>query len=192
MGAQAQERGGQPHKGGCAHPPSGQPGENDLSGKRLQTLPTQTPPFFFLLGPSGLGLVSEGSLRVQRGMSRRAGLGSSSPAFLRRAASFKGSAPSQLFRLQQRTRDPGPADRGTPTPQTQSLARQTSLSYFELGVCHLQPEGPRTILASVAGLSLQGARGHPCLALTTPLSFPGFLGSHTRAVATLRPLFSSY
>lgn len=174
-------------QGGCAHPPSGQPGEKDLSGKHLQTLPTHTTPFFFLLGPSGLGLVSQGSLRVQGGVSRRTGPGSSSLAFLRIAASFKGSAPSQLFRLQQRTRDPGPADHGTRTPQTQSLAHQTSLSYLDLGVCHLQPEGPRTILASVTGLSLQGARDHPCLALTTPLSLPGFLRSHTRAVATLPP-----
>lgn len=157
-------------QGGCAHPPSGQPGEKDLSGKHLQTLPTQTPPFFFLLGPSGLGLVSQGSLRVQGGVSRRTGPGSSSLAFLRIAASSKGSAPSQLFRLQQRTRDPGPADHGTRTPQTQSLAHQTSLSYLDLGVCHLQPEGPRTILASVAGLSLQGARDH--LAWCLPLLCP--------------------
>lgn len=116
-------------------------------------------------------------------MSRWTVPGISSSTSLRTAASFQGSAPSGWFPPQQGTHDPRLAQHGSPqSSQTPSLALHTSLSYPEVGFCHLQPEGPWTILVSVAGLGL-----HLCLALNTPLSLPGSLSPHTHRF----PLFSS-
>lgn len=72
------------------------PGE-DVSGKRERTHATQPAPFFFLLGPSSFGACFKGRLTVQGDVSRKTGLGSSSPACVRLTASFKGSTPSQSF-----------------------------------------------------------------------------------------------
>lgn len=129
------------------------PGEKDLSGKHAQTLATQPAPFFLLLGPSSFRACFRGRLTVQGSVSRKTGLGSSSPACVRLAASFKGSTPSQSFPPpQQAISDPSLDDCSTPTPQMRSLACLTSLRYFEGGFCHLQPKGPWTILALVVGL----------------------------------------